>query len=255
MKWFSGVTTLAAFAILYLLENKRPLRKMVESRTTNTVRNLSIAIGAGLAANSLEKPIADKLTKIVQEKNIGLLKIFKLPRFIETVLAVILLDYSLYLWHYLTHKNPFLWRFHKVHHADLDLTVSTAIRFHFGEITISVLFRAGQILLIGISPQALKFWQTLLFASIFFHHSNLRISQKTENLLQNFIVTPQLHSIHHSIEKDEMDSNWSSGLIFWDKIHSTFRNDFSQTRIKIGVKEFGDENKVSLIKMIEEPFR
>ena len=101
-----------------------------------------------------------------------------MPKILETVLAVVLLDYTLYLWHVLTHKMPFLWRFHKIHHADLDLTAATAIRFHFGEISISVLFRAGQILLIGVSPKALKIWQNLLFLSIFFHHSNIESAGK-----------------------------------------------------------------------------
>jgi sterol desaturase/sphingolipid hydroxylase (fatty acid hydroxylase superfamily) len=112
--------------------------------------------------NFIEKPVTDKLTRFVEEKNFGLVKLLRLPKFLETILAVVFLDYTLYLWHVLTHKMPFLWRFHRVHHADLDLTASTAIRFHFGEISISVLFRAGQVLLIGVSPKALNAWQALL---------------------------------------------------------------------------------------------
>jgi sterol desaturase/sphingolipid hydroxylase (fatty acid hydroxylase superfamily) len=116
----------------------------------------------------IENPVVEGLTKFVENKQFGLLKIFRLPQILETILALFLLDYTLYLWHVLTHKVPFLWRFHRIHHADLDLTASTAVRFHFGEITISVLFRAGQILLIGVSPQNFQIWQTLLFISIFF---------------------------------------------------------------------------------------
>jgi sterol desaturase/sphingolipid hydroxylase (fatty acid hydroxylase superfamily) len=183
------------------------------------------------------------------------LKVFRLPRILQTVLAVVLLDYTLYLWHVLTHKIPFLWRFHKIHHADLDLTASTAIRFHFGEITISVLFRAGQILLIGVSPNALQIWQTLLFASIFFHHSNLKLPKDFENKLQKIIVTPRLHGIHHSSEQSEMDSNWSSGLTVWDFLHGTFCNDIPQNEITIGVKEFNEEKDVMFRKMLFAPFQ
>ena len=230
------------------------MRKQIEQKEIQTARNLAIASAAGAAINLFEKPVADKLTKLVERKKFGLVKIIRLPRFLETVLAVVLLDYTLYLWHVLTHKVPFLWRFHQIHHADLDLTASTAIRFHFGEMTISVLFRAGQILLIGVSPQALQIWQTLLFLSIFFHHSNVRLPKDFENKLQKIIVTPRLHGIHHSIEETEMNSNWSSGLSVWDFLHGTFRSDIPQNEITIGVKGFDEESDVTLGKMLIEPF-
>ena len=130
---------------------------------------------AGAAVTLFEKPVTDKLTRFVEKRRFGLIKVFRLPKFVETALAVILLDYTLYIWHVLTHKLPFLWRFHQIHHADLDLTAATAMRFHFGEMTISVLFRAGQVLLIGVSPDALQMWQSLLFLSVLFHHSNVRL--------------------------------------------------------------------------------
>lgn len=254
MKWLSGIISVGAFAALYYFEKKRPLRRQIEPKITNTARDLAIASAAGLAVNFFEKPVTGRLTRFVENKNFGLLKIFRLPKFLETVLAIILLDYTLYLWHVFTHKSPFLWRFHKVHHADLDLTAATAIRFHFGEITISVLFRAGQILLIGVSQKSLEIWQTLLFLSIFFHHSNIRLPENFERKLQKIITTPRLHGIHHSIKEDEMNSNWSSGLTVWDFLHGTFRDDIPQDEIIIGVKEFEDVKQVSLPKMLIEPF-
>jgi len=254
MKWISGILTVGTFAVLFVFEKRRPLRKQIEQKEISTARNLAIAAVAGVAINLFEKPVTDKLTQIVEKRDFGLLKIFRLPKFLEIALAVILLDYTLYLWHVLTHKSPFLWRFHQIHHADLDLTASTAIRFHFGEMTISVIWRAGQILLIGVSPEALKTWQTLLFLSILFHHSNVRLPQEVENKLQKIIITPRLHGIHHSIVKDEMDSNWSSGLSLWDFLHGTFRNDVPQDKIIIGIAEFDKEDTVTLSKMLIEPF-
>lgn len=254
MKLLGGVITAGFFAALYYFEKKRPLRKQIEPKITNTARDLAIASAAGLAVNFFEKPVADKLTRFVENKNFGLLKIFRLPKFLETALAVILLDYTLYLWHVFTHKSPFLWRFHKIHHADLDLTAATAIRFHFGEIMISVLFRAGQILLIGVSRKSLEIWQMLLFLSIFFHHSNIRLPEKFERKLQKIITTPRLHGIHHSIKEDEMNSNWSSGLTLWDFLHGTFRDDIPQDEIIIGVKEFDEIQDVAVSKMLAEPF-
>ncbi len=254
MKKFGGILALGTFAALYFFEIRRPLRRAVEPKIVNTVRDLAIAATAGIAASQIENPVTDKLTKYVEKNRFGLLKVIRLPKFIETTLAVILLDYTLYLWHVLTHKSSFLWRFHQVHHADLDLTAATAVRFHFGEITISVLFRAGQILLIGVSPQALAIWQNLLFLSIFFHHSNVRLPENVENTLQHFIMTPRLHGIHHSQKQSEMDSNWSSGLSIWDRFHNTFRKDVPQEDIKIGVRDFETVNETSLRKMLLAPF-
>lgn len=254
MKWLSGIFTIGTFAALFIIEKKRPLRKQIQPTIPDTARDLAIASSAALAVNSLEKPVTDRLTKFVEEKRFGLLKVFRLPKFLETTLAVILLDYTLYLWHVLTHKLPFLWRFHQVHHADLDLTVSTAIRFHFAEMTISVFFRAGQVLLIGVSPRALEIWQNLLLLSVMFHHSNIRLPKEFEKNLENFIVTPRMHGIHHSIVEDEMNSNWSSGLTVWDFLHKTFRDDVPQEEITIGVKGFDEIEDVTLGKMLIEPF-
>jgi sterol desaturase/sphingolipid hydroxylase (fatty acid hydroxylase superfamily) len=119
--------------------------------------------------------------------------------------------------------------------------------------TISVPFRAGQILLIGVSPKALKIWQNLLFLSIFFHHSNIELPKSFEKKLQKIITTPRLHGIHHSVIESEMNSNWSSGLNIWDFLHGTFRYDVTQEDIKIGVREFQNREKVTLPKMLVEP--
>ncbi len=254
MKWLSGILSIGTFIALYAFERKQPLRRQIEQKEISTIRNLAIASTAGLVIIFFEKPATDKLTRFVERKKFGLLKILRLPKILETILAIILLDYTLYLWHVLTHKIPFLWRFHRIHHADLDLTAATAIRFHFGEITISVLFRAGQVLLIGVSPKALNIWQSLLFLSILFHHSNVRLPKRFEEKLQKIIVTPRLHGIHHSIQQDEMNSNWSSGLTIWDFLHKTFRSNVPQGEIIIGVAEFDEQNKVTLDKMLIAPF-
>jgi len=144
---------------------------------------------------------------------------------VRGVLAVLLLDYSLYVWHVLTHRVPLLWRFHLVHHVDLDMDASTALRFHLGELLLSVPWRAAQIGLIGVSWRVYAIWQALLMLSILFHHSNFRLPLRVEGYLNRLIVTPRMHGIHHSIASDEVNSNWSSGLSFWDRLHGTLRLD------------------------------
>ncbi len=245
---------LGGVGVLVWLENRRPLRREVESKLFRSGRNLAVAGVAALALQIAEKPVAERLTKLVERKNLGLLKIVRLPKWLELISAVVLMDYTLYLWHVLTHKIPFLWRFHLVHHIDLDLDASTALRFHFGELVIAVLWRAAQILAIGVSPRSFTAWQLFLFPSILFHHSNLRLPENIDKALQNFIVTPRLHGIHHSIIRAETDSNWSSGLTVWDKIHGTFRDAAPPEAITIGVPAYQNAGEVVLAKILPLPF-
>ena len=254
LKILSLPAALTALGALVWFENRRPLRRRVESKIVRSGRNVAVAGIAALALQLAEKPVAKRLTKLVERKNIGLLKIVRLPKWLETILAVVLLDYTLYLWHVLTHKSPFLWRFHLVHHVDLDLDASTAVRFHFGELVISVFWRSAQILVIGVSPAALSAWQMFLFPSILFHHSNLRLPASLDDRLQNFIVTPRLHGIHHSTVRAETDSNWSSGLTVWDRLHGTFRRDVAPREITIGVPAYQSADEVTLFKILPLPF-
>lgn len=212
---------------------------------------------AGTASGAMllvEQPIINRLTKFVEERNFGVLKFFKLPQKLEVFLAVLLLDYTLYLWHVSTHKVPFLWRFHLVHHIDLDLDSSTAFRFHFGEILISVVWRAMQILFIGASPDAVKIWQFILFPAVLFHHSNIKLPMELEEKLSRLFITPRLHGIHHSAVQAETDSNWSSILSLWDNLHGTLKTDVSQDAITIGVPAFQNPSDVNLKSLLTMPF-
>lgn len=254
LKILSVPIALTGVGLLVWLENRRPLRRETESKPVRSERNLAVAALAALALQIAEKPVASRLTKLVEQKNLGLLKIFRLPKWFEIVCAVVLMDYTLYLWHVLTHKVPFLWRFHLVHHVDRDLDASTAVRFHFGELVISVVWRSMQIVLIGVSPASLRAWQSFLFPSILFHHANLRLPENLDKWLQNVIVTPRLHGIHHSAVRAETDSNWSSGLTVWDKLHGTFRNDIAPEEITIGVPAYQNADDVTLAKILPLPF-
>ena len=253
--WLSGILVLGTFATLVFLENRRPLRQgAVESKLRRNIRNLAIALGAAVSVQLAEQPLVRPLTRIIEKRRFGLLKQVALPAWVEVPLAVGLMDYTLYLWHVLTHRVPFLWRFHQAHHVDLDMDASTALRFHFGELILSVPWRALQVLTIGVCPFALSLWQTALLLEIMFHHSNVELTPETERWLARFIVTPRLHGIHHSIVEDEVNSNWSSGLTIWDRLHRTLRVDVPQEAITIGVPAFLDPEEVQLKEVIEMPF-
>lgn len=255
LKIISIPVALGTFGLLVWLENRRPLRSAVEPKLRRNTRNLAVAGTAALALLLAEQPIAAPLTEFVERRKIGLLKVFRLPKIPETLLAVVLMDYTLYLWHVLTHKVPFLWRFHLVHHVDLDLDASTAIRFHFGELIVSVLWRSAQILVIGVSPLSFAAWQLFLFPEILFHHSNVRLPAGLEKIIGKLIVTPHLHGIHHSAVRDETDSNWSSGLTIWDFLHGTLKTDVAQNKITIGVPAYQHKTEVTLPKILPLPFK
>jgi len=253
--FFRVALSLGVLTCLVLLERKRPLRRERESKLRRNGRNLAVAALGALTVHLLESPVVGPLARVVGRRRLGLLKLVTLPRTLEIIAAVVLMDYTLYLWHVLTHRVPFLWRFHAVHHVDLALDASTALRFHFGELAASVPYRAAQVVLLGVDTESLSYWQMFLSLSILFHHSNVRLPRRFESVLSWFLVTPRMHGIHHSNEPVEANTNWSSGLACWDRIHRTFRLDIPQEQIHIGVKGIDTEERVQLPKILSQPFR
>jgi sterol desaturase/sphingolipid hydroxylase (fatty acid hydroxylase superfamily) len=152
------------------------------------------------------------------------------------------------------HRLPLLWRFHIVHHVDLDLDASTALRFHAGELAIATGWRVAQVMFIGVSALSLSVWQTFLLLSVLFHHSNIRLPVEVERQLNRVLVTPRMHGIHHSIVEDETNANWSSGLTLWDWLHGTLRLNIPQDWITIGVPAYRAPEEVGLGEILKLPF-
>ena len=167
----------------------------------------------------------------------------------------LLLDYALYLWQVLLHRVPALWRFHAVHHSDPDLDLSTAARFHFGEMILSVPWRLLQLAVIGPSPRALRAWQVWLAVSVAFHHSNLRLPLGLERVLARLVMTPRLHGIHHAERAEARSSNWSSGLTLWDLVHGTFWFPPGGGQPRIGLRRLQPPTTWPLRSMLAFPFR
>ena len=232
-----------------------PLRRRVESKLRRIVRNLTMA-GVSLALMTvLQAPLLQPVAAWIVRDEIGLLQNVAWPRWLETILAVVLLDYTLWWWHWASHRVPLLWRFHLVHHVDRDMDASTALRFHFGELALSIPVRALQMIAIGVDPRSLWLWQTILFASILFHHADLRLPLALERVLVRLIVTPRMHGIHHSAREDETHTNWSSLLSAWDVLHRTFRFDVPDERITIGIPAYREAEDVTIGKILAMPFR
>ncbi|MDP8915999.1 MAG: sterol desaturase family protein, partial [Pseudomonadota bacterium] len=244
---------LAAVALLPWLERRRPLRAVRETPWRRDLRNLAVAAVSAATLSVLQRPFAEPLARTVERRRWGLAQQLPLPAWGRDAVAVLLMDYGLYAWHVLLHRSGALWRFHRVHHADLDLSASTALRFHFGELAASAPWRLAQIALFGTGPRALRIWSRLLFASIVFHHSNLRLPRGLERRLGVLIMTPRLHGLHHSTDKREADSNWSSGLTLWDRLHGTWAPDPAQPA-ELGVKDLRRPDQLGFAGLMAMPF-
>jgi sterol desaturase/sphingolipid hydroxylase (fatty acid hydroxylase superfamily) len=235
-------------------ERRRPLRRRVEPGASRIIRNVAVAAVSAIAVQAVERPITSRVTSLVERRGWGIVARVSHPGPLRTLFSLLLLDYTLYVWHVLTHRVPRPWRMHIVHHIDLDLDMTTALRFHVAEMLVSTSWRIGQIVLIGVSSRTLALWQTVTILSVLFHHSNLRLPLHVERGLRLVLVTPRMHGIHHSVVESEVNSNWSSGLTIWDRLHGTLRLDVPQEVIVIGVPEYRSRETVGLERMLALPF-
>jgi len=252
--WLNATLICGTFATLLWLEHRRPLRRQTESKLIRNMRNLAMVAVSAMTIWLIERPVASALAQFVEREQWGLVQYLQGPAWLNVVLSVLLLDYTLYLWHVLTHKVPVLWRFHRVHHADLDLDTSTALRFHCLEMMLSVPWRAAQVLAIGVAPLTLAIWQTATLLAILLHHSNVEIPLYIERWLCRFIVTPRMHGIHHSMIREEANANWSTIFAFPDYLHRTRKLNVPQQAVTIGVPAYRDPQELTLAKIMAMPF-
>jgi sterol desaturase/sphingolipid hydroxylase (fatty acid hydroxylase superfamily) len=165
------------------------------------------------------------------------------------------MDLAFYYWHLANHKVPVLWRFHNVHHIDPDLDVSTAFRFHFGEIALSAIFRIIQISIIGITPAVFFVYEICFTANTIFQHSNIKLPIRFERILNKIIVTPRMHAIHHSQFRNETDSNYSTVFSWWDRLHKSIRLNIPHKDIVIGVPGYTKSGDNNLGNVLTMPFK
>ncbi|HKC26108.1 MAG TPA: sterol desaturase family protein [Thermoanaerobaculia bacterium] len=252
--WLTPAIAAAAFLAMTLAETLAPLRRRVEPRGVRLGRNLALAGVSYGFFSLLQTPFVVPIAEWTARRGVGLAQALPVPPAARVLVAVLVLDYTLWIWHWANHKVPFLWRFHLVHHVDRDLDASTALRFHVGEMALSVPVRALQVVVAGADPLALWLWQAVLFVSILFHHSNARLPLALERVLVRVFVTPRMHGIHHSDRLDETNTNWSSLLSVWDYLHRTIRLDVPQAEIVIGVPAYAAPGDVTLGRSFAIPF-
>ena len=204
-----------------IAERRRPLRRQQHAAGPRTVRNVAMGAMCAAVVATIETPAAQAVAAANVCRRRGLA--YRVPRPLGGVAAFLAMDYGFYLWHVATHRVPFLWRFHRVHHVDPDMDMSTAIRFHMVDMLVSLPWRLVQVRLSGIGPRGLDAWQRFFTLSILFHHSNLALPRWWDDRLSWLLTTPRMHGIHHSMTRRLRDSNWSSGISLWDRLHGTYR--------------------------------
>jgi sterol desaturase/sphingolipid hydroxylase (fatty acid hydroxylase superfamily) len=244
----------ALVGVLFLLQWRFPLRRQHFSVLRRLVRNYIFSIPGFVIVRFGMLPIPLAVAVWAQHRDIGLLNSIGLRGWIAGAAGFVLLDYAYWWWHWANHVFPFFWRFHNVHHTDLDMDVTTAARFHFGEIFFSIGFLSLVLLVFGIAPLTFVGFFIAFEAAVCFHHSNWRLPIGIERILNWLIVTPRMHGIHHSIVQRETNSNWGTIFCWWDKVHGTLRRDVPQDDITIGVAAYRDERELTLGKLLALPF-
>lgn len=248
----SFIGTLVFFAVA---EELYPRRKRKIDKKLRWYRNFSLVIINSLVLRFCLPMTAASVSLIYNEY--AILNYLELPVFISIFLCIILLDLIIYLQHWMVHMVPLFWKFHKIHHIDQELDTSSGIRFHPVEIVFSMLIKCLAIWIIGIPFEAVILFEIILNATSLFNHANLYVPMWLDQILRKFIVTPDMHRIHHSQVKNETNSNYGFNLSCWDKLFGTYKKlaQKSQIDIDIGLEEYQDTNRTGLVEILLIPFR
>ncbi|MBI4797523.1 MAG: sterol desaturase family protein [Desulfarculus sp.] len=231
-----------------------PYRPATLSKPRRWAVNLGLTALNSLLLAALFGTAKLALAQHVTQHNLGLLNAHPLPYGLKLLIAVAFLDFMLYVWHLLNHEVPLLWRFHRVHHSDLNMDVSTATRFHIGELAVSALITLGLIYLIGADPLSVIVFEAGLGLCAQFQHSSLKVPAWLEGLWWTLLVPPSMHRIHHSVRIKERNSNYGTIFSLWDRALGTLVRHVDQAGIRIGVGGHFDSARLGLGRLLIMPF-
>lgn len=225
-----------------------PRKDRVLDRAHRWTSNLLLIVIDGLFVRLLFPIVAVGIAVIAAERNWGLFNMLDLPIWLEITLAIIILDMMIYWQHVASHHIPFLWALHKVHHADRDIDVTTGSRFHPIEIGLSMLYKMALVVILGAPVLAVIIFEIILNGCAMFNHSNVKLPLGFDRVLRRFIVTPDMHRVHHSTIVAETNSNYGFSLSLWDRIFSSYTAQPSKGHdgMVIGLEEYQDAGPASL---------
>jgi len=246
------------FAIMAVWEIASPRRTLTTSKAPRWINNLGLVFLNSFVLRLLFPAAAVGVAVFAQQQGWGLLNYYQLPILFSAIFAVIAMDFVIYVQHVMVHAIPLLWRFHRVHHADLDYDVTTGARFHTLEIILSMLIKFATILLLGPPVVAVIIFEVVLNATAMFNHGNVKLPLALDRMLRWFLVTPDMHRVHHSVEDNETNSNFGFSLPWWDRLFGTYR---AQPRdghqgMTIGIHKYRDARQVNRLPgMLSLPFK
>ena len=243
-----------AMAAWELIAPRRPLAHL---RRLRWPANLGIVALNSVLLRLVLPVTAIGFSVVAQEREWGLFNQLSFPPAAELVLAVIALDFIIYLQHIMFHAIPALWRLHRMHHADLDFDVTTGARFHPVEIMLSAGIKLAAVAVLGPAPLAVLLFEVLLNATSMFNHGNVRLPVAIDGVLRLVVVTPDMHRVHHSVLPHETNRNFGFSLPWWDRLFGTYlaQPGTAHERLVVGVSEFRDAIELRLDRMLLQPLR
>jgi sterol desaturase/sphingolipid hydroxylase (fatty acid hydroxylase superfamily) len=246
----------AVFALLACWEWLRPRRALAQGRGWRWPNNLGVLLVDIVAVRLLVPTAAVGVAVVAAVKGWGLLPALGLPLWVAAILGFVALDLLIYAQHYVFHHVGVLWRLHRMHHADVEIDLTTGVRFHPLEILISLALKMAAVAALGIPALAVLVFEVVLNATSMFNHANVALPSWLERVARWLIVTPQMHEVHHSIERIETDSNFGFNLPWWDRLFGTYRTKAKAGEgITIGLPVFRDRSEQRLDRLLTQPFR
>jgi sterol desaturase/sphingolipid hydroxylase (fatty acid hydroxylase superfamily) len=248
---------LGVFALVAVAEGLMPRRRRDFSRLARWPSNIAIVVLNTAVLRWVFPVVAMGLALAAEDKGWGLLNMWALPPWLAVVIAIVVLDCTIYLQHVMVHAVPVLWRLHRMHHADQDFDVTTGARFHPLEILLSMVIKLAVVAALGPSALGVLLFEILLNATSMFNHGNLKLPVALDRVVRLVIVTPDMHRVHHSSVAAETNSNFGFSLPWWDRLFGTYRAqpEAGHEAMTIGLHEFREPVDQRLDKMLLQPFR
>ena len=245
------------FAAMGLWEVLAPRRPLSVGRAPRWPNNLGVLVVDALAVRVLVPTAAVGAAIFASESGWGLFHFAGVPYWLAAILGFLVLDFVIYTQHYVFHHVPVLWRLHRMHHADLDIDVTTGLRFHPIEILISIAIKIAIVLAFGIPAIAVLIFEIALNATSMFNHANVTMPAWLDRIVRLFVVTPDMHRVHHSIIRTETDSNFGFNLPWWDRLFGTYRPEprAGHADATLGLPIFRETRELRLDNLLTQPFR
>lgn len=255
--WLRVGIFLGMFSSMALCELWAPRRRLQQRRSQRWLANWSLALLDTVLLRLTVGALAVQTALWAQQRQWGVFAFLSLPVWANIVLSILVLDFAIYLQHVCSHRVPLLWRLHAVHHTDLDLDVTTGLRFHPVEILLSMLYKALWVFCLGAHPTAVLAFEVILNATAQFTHSNLALPVSVDRWLRFVLVTPDVHRIHHSVVPVETNANFGFAVPWWDRLCRTYRAQPLQahTTMPLGLAPYREATPLSLGKLFILPWQ